>query len=259
MSSWGTAIFADDTAVAVLEFYLSRLEEQVADEQATAETLAAFTLIHHDPTFWIALAAAQSQLGRLDPSTKEHALELLDAGQGLEPFSGSDRELRRQHRAVLRKQLTRRRQPARRRVRPPRGHVTDLRAGTILSVMTKHRRVAVLRVIRVETTPSGKHPVVQLLSWNAHHHPAADQWRALRPRTPPVVDTDQLALDDTAQAPPVTLAVLTPPSGEPSWSHLKFRHCGRGGVRATDRDAPVDAEVSWALLRTRLDSEPPEA
>jgi hypothetical protein len=260
MSSWGTAIFAEDTAVAVLDFYLSKLQDQVSDDQAAADTVAAFTFIGDDPAFWIALAAAQSQLGRLDANTKDRAVAFIDAGHGLDPFTGADRELRAQHLDKLRQQLTRRRQSTRRRIRPPAGHQTDLRAGAILSVMTKHRRVAVLRVIRVESTRAGKYPVVQLLSWSATYHPNTDDFRDLRPRTVQVADDDQLALDGAAgDVPPITLAVRTPPSGEPTWSHLRFRDCGSGGLRRADRDAPVDADVTWAQLRTRLDVEPPEA
>ena len=84
MGTWGVEIFEDDVACdvrgAVHELFAeSKSMQEVTD--IVLEKFSAFGLDEDDgPVVMFALAAAQSEVGRVDPRIKEKALELIDRG-----------------------------------------------------------------------------------------------------------------------------------------------------------------------------------
>jgi len=84
---WGPGIFSDDVADDVREEYRELLGDDVPDEEATRQILAEYLREPGDETtVWLALAATQTGLGRLDDNVKAKALELFDSGAALTPW-----------------------------------------------------------------------------------------------------------------------------------------------------------------------------
>lgn len=85
MGAWGPAIFSDDLACDIRGDYRELLEDGVSDEEASARVIEAYTHLDQDEAqvLWLALAAAQAALGRLDDSIRDRALAVIDEGTGL--------------------------------------------------------------------------------------------------------------------------------------------------------------------------------
>lgn len=73
MGAWGPAIFSDDTACDIRSDYRELLEDGVDDAEATRRVIAEYQHLGGDEShvLWLALAAAQSALGRLDDSAED--------------------------------------------------------------------------------------------------------------------------------------------------------------------------------------------
>ena len=85
MGSWGTGIFQDDFALDVRGAYREMVSLKFADEPILAELQQKFGKAEDidESTFWIALALAQHQSGRLDEGVKAKALHFIDSGRAL--------------------------------------------------------------------------------------------------------------------------------------------------------------------------------
>ncbi|QNN52758.1 DUF4259 domain-containing protein [Nocardioides mesophilus] len=111
MGAWGPAIFSDDTAADVRGDYRELLEDQVSDEEATRRVIAEYERLDQDEAhvLWLALAAAQHQVGRLDEDVKRRAVGVIDSEVGLELWAETGpKELAKRKAALsrLREQLT---------------------------------------------------------------------------------------------------------------------------------------------------------
>ena len=84
MGAWGTAIFADDTASDVRDEWRDAILDELSPEDATQRLLESFAEYLEDAetesVFWMALAAAQMETGRLLPEVRDRALAIIDAG-----------------------------------------------------------------------------------------------------------------------------------------------------------------------------------
>jgi hypothetical protein len=111
MGTWGTGIFADDTACDVRDDYRDMIADGVSDalarERMIQEHLEQYGECRADmePTFWLALARTQWEIGRLDDATKAKALEVIDSGTDLENcrLLDADASFLRKRAAVLQK------------------------------------------------------------------------------------------------------------------------------------------------------------
>lgn len=92
LGTWGTAIFSDDLACDIKDDYIKHIIKGRTSEEAT-ELLKNEVLpeLEDDelPVFWIALAMAQWQKGRLVDEVKDKAISYLDSGGDLERWSDS--------------------------------------------------------------------------------------------------------------------------------------------------------------------------
>lgn len=119
------------------EGYRQLLQDRVPDDEATRNTIAAWPDLEPDevPVLWLALAAAQSRLGRLEPEIRDRALAVIDSDEELSRWQRhgtAGLAARAAALAELRAQLTGP-QPPRRAVRRPYRYVTDLQPGTVLA------------------------------------------------------------------------------------------------------------------------------
>lgn len=112
MGVWGTGIFQDDTACDLRDEYRQLLGDGLSDADAKAGILKAysssFASADESTVAWLALAATQWRLGRLDPDSLEHALKVIDSGLDLARWSvdSGDRDKRKAALEKLREQIS---------------------------------------------------------------------------------------------------------------------------------------------------------
>jgi hypothetical protein len=177
MGAWGTALFADDVACDVRDAYRDLLGEGHSGPQATRRLLRDFReeIRDHDdePVFWLALAATQWQLGRLEDKVKAKALKLLESGTALKRWSERDVDGRtRQRKAALdklQKQL-KSIQPAEKKLRKPRQPFIDTVAwpvGGIFAYRLGSGKYVLFHVVDCRTyAPGGSYETVfAVLDW----------------------------------------------------------------------------------------------
>jgi len=92
VASWGSAIFANDDAADVRADWRDGILEGRDGEGLTRSLIRAHTRgrwgRHERGKFWIALAAAQTETGRLAPSVRRKALGYLAEGGDLAEWDG---------------------------------------------------------------------------------------------------------------------------------------------------------------------------
>ena len=106
MGTWGTGIFADDFASDIRADWREAIEDGLTPAAATSVLIARYRARElgdddDGPTFWIALAAAQTLTGRLQPEVKQRALEVITAGGDVARFEVDDARLGRKRAAAL--------------------------------------------------------------------------------------------------------------------------------------------------------------
>ncbi|MEZ7126150.1 hypothetical protein ACBR40_12510 [Nonomuraea sp. AD125B] len=185
MGAWGPGLFSDDLACDVRDEYRELIEDGATDEEARRRVVESYAEALDDPgeapVFWLALAVTESKLGRLDPVVRDRALGIIERGEALAGWEAAGaKALARREAALLkaRAQLTGP-QPARRRLRPPWRHVTDLSAGAVLAYRVPSGDVALLRVVRVDDHRQGRCPIVSMLRHSGDALPVAAELDAM--------------------------------------------------------------------------------
>ena len=94
MGTWGTSIFEDDTAADVRADYRELLEGGLKELSATDRMIRDYAEYIEDevdgPVFWLALAVAQWELGRLESRVADKALKVISTGADLLRWEGSE-------------------------------------------------------------------------------------------------------------------------------------------------------------------------
>lgn len=250
MGAWGPGIFSDDTASDIRGDYRELIEDQVPDDEAASRVIASYRHLDSDEehVLWLALAASQSSLGRLDAAVKSRALEIIDSDRGLELWEqAGPKELAKRKAALakLRDQLTGP-QPTRKTLRRPWRHETDLHAGDVLSFTAGNGAMALLRVLRVDDQRVGAAPIVELLDWTGRSLPAGWRLRRLKPRwgTTPGLGGPQR---------PETYRVARHRKKDPDWQDSGFVLAARLAPRAEDGRAQAWTYLEWRGLSRELE------
>lgn len=241
MGAWGAAIFSDDLALDIRGDYRELLEDQVPDEEATRRVVDSYRHLDVDQEhlLWLALAAAQSELGRLDEDVKARALAVIDTGRGLELWEEAGSKELAKRKAVLAKlrdQLTAP-QPLRKRVKRPWRHETDLQAGDVLSFTASNGQMALLRVARVDDHRVGAAPILLWLDWQGHSLPP--NWRLRRLKT-------------RGMQRPMAYRVARHRKKDPDWRDSGFRLATRIPPRRADKDSQAWLYTTWHALQSDL-------
>jgi hypothetical protein len=262
MGAWGPALFSDDVACDVRDEYRALIEDGTDDDVATRQVLNSHADALNDPddgpVVWLALAFAQSKIGRLDPDVAARALQVIDDGEGMNCWreQGTAAVARRQAAlAKVRSQLTGP-QPQRRRLRPPWRHVTSLRPGDILAYQSKAGPFLLFRVARIEDTRYGAAPLLVLLDLAKPKLPRMAKIARLRDRPEP----------------PRSHANLHAPWGitrfhvgvykksDPDYQQAGFSLIGSIPTREADQDISAGPYTGWSQfgpdLERRLEAEP---
>ena len=182
MGTWGVAIFSDDVAADVRDDYRERLADGVPGPEATDLVLAdrVEELAHAEtgPIVWLALAAAQSRVGRLEDRVRERALEIIDAGSDLPRWQEDPKLLRKRETTLsrLRSELIGPQRPIRRIPKPTRS-VWPWDPGSVVSFRRSDGRCLLLRVVigmGEHGVSGGRYGVVEVLHWIGETIPPAD-------------------------------------------------------------------------------------
>jgi hypothetical protein len=244
LGTWGTDLFADDMACDIRDHYRQLIEDGVEDGAATRLMLEKFRAYLEEPDgiALIAFAVTQSKLGRLDPDIRDRALAVLDGGADLGEWERENPKQLAKRRTVLEKaraQLTGP-QPARKRLRPPKRATAGLAAGDVLA-FALHRRLALLRVVRVRSHRRGETPVLEELDFSGTEVPSQDALERLGPKTEdPIAFVDEFSPDTR---------IFAFIADGIDWQRAGFRKVQTISARAGDEQAPLPSSgISWAEL-----------
>jgi len=248
VSAWGPGIFSDDTAADIRGDYRELLEDQVPDDEAANRVIESYNGLDDDEkhVLWLALAAAQSSLGRLSEIVKAHALHVIDDGVGLELWEDAGaKELQKRKAALakLRGQLVGP-QPARKIVRRPWRHETELRPGDVMALQTSRGELALLRVLRVDDHRVGAAPIVSWLDWRGVVLPAGQEIEGLVAR--PMSGPGPVGRLETFR-------VARHRKKDPDWSDVGFTLAARVAPRPEDASAQAWTYLGWSALATYIE------
>jgi hypothetical protein len=257
----GTGIFSDDTAADVRddwrEALLEGLDPAAATQKLVRDYSEALDDVEDANVFWLALAAAQMQTGRLQPDVREHALQVIESGRDLERWSAHDVKLARQRERVLAKLAEKLRGPQRppTKLRRPAVTKNPLARGDVVLVNSRRRKAGALFLVIGETEswpPGSTEPVVVPLLWDGPDLPTAEQAASL----PVVVTVDA----DAAQRGARPRAPRVEPQGvhSPSRGKLALANHGEVVLRGVDHPHPPphaepDTYTSWSGLVEWID------
>jgi len=184
MGAWGTAIFSDDTASDVRSEFKDHIGDGLTPEQATDAMLKEYESSLSDPDdgppFWLGLAATQWNLGRLLPSVRDRALQIIDSGEDLRRFEEDPKLVvkRREVLEKLREQLLSP-PPAPKKVPRRIRETCDWPIGSIVTYRRLDGRLVWLRVTEYHIDRGGKAPVVEWLDWSGEDLPRWWQFKKL--------------------------------------------------------------------------------
>ena len=184
MGTWGTAIFADDTAADVRDAWRAAIIDGLAAAAATSRVLETFADgVLDDPdeskVFWLALAAAQFESGRLEAAVRDRALAIIDGGGDVARWEEEDAVLARQREKVLERLALKLRgpQPKRKRLRRPPSYGVPVELGDVVFVRNRERGLEVLFAVVRMSVGRGRDPwpEVEPLLWQGGDVPSRDQ------------------------------------------------------------------------------------
>ena len=190
MGTWGVGVFANDIAADVRGEWRDAVLDGAEPEEATQRLVDEFSdaLADEDdaPLFWIALAAAQMETGRLQPEVRDRALSIIASGGDVDRWQseGNVRSARLRVRVLERlAEKLRGPQPAPKRLRRPPVHAVAFDIGDVVAVRSASgSREAIVLVVDEYDYPRGhKHPVLEMLIWEAKRRPTVDEVLSLPP------------------------------------------------------------------------------
>jgi hypothetical protein len=188
MGAWGTGIFSDDTAQDIRDEWRDAVMEGVDAEQATKRLVESFSYLLEDATdaekyneklFWMALAAAQMETGRLVPHVRDRALEIIDSGGDVARWlEDGDAESARRRERVLQRLAERLRgpQPKPKRIRRRPTLSVPFGVGDVVRVCDEDGDEALVVVVAHQELRSGQRfPIVAPLLWTGGTVPDRDE------------------------------------------------------------------------------------
>lgn len=260
MGTWGTGIFADDTAAEIRDHWRESILDGLTPAEATALILERHKDAADDPgeraVVWLALAAAQYQTGRLLPDIRDKACAIIEAGADVPRFAAQAHALGRQREkalAALAAKLLGPARPPTRMVRAKPFH-SPLEIGDVVRVpATDGLNQALLVVVGTAPAdpPGSTQPVLATLLWTERTLPGANEMA----RLPLLLDDGHLRYDKRSRPVLSLHAVLCPPAGKlamPETIELVARGVRRPDIphreRWGQRDGPTVSSMSWPIL-----------
>lgn len=173
MGTWGTAIFSDDLAADVRGDWRDAVLEGEATEDVTAQLIHSYeqAIANDDQSkvFWLALAAAQMETGRLLPKVRDRALAIIEDGGDVGRWAAEDAGLARQRERVLIRLAEKLRapQPKPKKLRRPSPLAVRFELGDVILIRNQEARAEALFLVvdQMEYPRGNVHPVVEALLW----------------------------------------------------------------------------------------------
>jgi hypothetical protein len=245
MGTWGTGIFADDLASDIRGAWRDALTEGLTTEDAAERLLDRYKTSQDDPDesarFWMALAAAQSETGRLQDHVRACALAVIADGADVEQFDARDRARRRKAIAALEKRLL---GPQRAPValKQAKAVPSPVSVGDVIKVTGERRSALFLVVGSTSGYPPGTQwPVLAALRWDGDDVPP----RAVLQKLPLVRDRSD---SGHIKHPIVDFHAVSGPSRGPR----SFPHFGtvvaQGILRPDSPRVPEPGELNWYAM-----------
>jgi hypothetical protein len=184
----GTGLFDDDLAADVRGEYRDLIAEGKLGLEATdiliKQNQGALANPLEEPVFWLALAAAQWECGRLEERVWNEAMRILNRGTDLARWD-HDPKLLRQRRRVLERLRARlvAPQPSERRIRKRFKDSCDWDPGEVIAYRLASGQFVLFRVVLHLTDPTGTYPLCELLDWIGVDIPSEDAIKRLSVRT----------------------------------------------------------------------------
>lgn len=185
MSTDGPGIFESDTAHDVRSSFRRLLRDGRTSLEATHEILREWQSeqdTENGTEVWLALAAAQRELGQLLPEVRDRAIQIIESGADLgrwhlTPGALAERAL---VLTALSKKL-RAPQPVAKIPKPSKVvPVLSWGSGSVLAYRLPDESLCLLRVIEVAELPGLEAPIVELLDWNGDVVPEAAEFDSYR-------------------------------------------------------------------------------
>lgn len=187
MGAWGTAIFSDDIACDIRDEYRDLIGDGRSGEEATKFLMKNWEEQLDDldimPVFWLALAATQWKIGRLEPWVKEKALQIIDSGADLERWEAEgDAKTVKKRQEVLNKLREQLNQPQREPTKISKRFKseTDLVVGDAISYRLLSGQYVIFRVIGHHTDAGGITPICELCKWVGTEIPSNEEIGVLK-------------------------------------------------------------------------------
>lgn len=169
MGSWGVGIFSNDDAADVREDFRDLIADGLDVEAATRRLQDEYGIGERgtaDNDFWLALAAAQHEVGHVSPSVIQRALEIIDDPAEMDRWAPTDRPRRAATLGTLRTTLESA-PPAPGRLRPRTKVDTSLKAGRHVVVpLHDGQRGILLRITRITQDRGGRYPQAVAVEWD---------------------------------------------------------------------------------------------
>jgi len=183
MGTWGPALFSDDTACDLREDFRDAIAEGLTPATASDRILAEY---RPDPadhsyaaTVWLALAATQWKLGRLEDRVRDAALAAIDDGSAIAAWLGTKDEARRRKiLAGTHAQLLSPPSPP----RPVRRNLPctcEWQPGDLIAYRTLADNQIILQIQMLHTDKGVTYPSLEVLDWQGPDLPAAELIDAL--------------------------------------------------------------------------------
>jgi uncharacterized protein DUF4259 len=182
MGAWGTAIFSDDTALDIRDEWRDAILDGLSAEEATARLLKSFDDYLGDDEdteklFWMALAAAQFETGRLVPEVRDRALAIIEGGGDVGRwYEDGDEVSARQRERVLERLASKLRgpQPKPKRLRRTPSLSIPFDVGDVVRVYEEDGANEALVVVVGHMDTRERDPVVAAVDWGGGLLPAPD-------------------------------------------------------------------------------------
>ena len=185
MGTWGPGVLSNDVARDVRHIWREALIDGHDDEAATAHVLEQLGDVFDDPddgiVAWLALAAAQMQTGRLQPSVRDRALAIIDAGADVDRWH-ENASLARQRTKALESLAAKLRgpQPVPKTLTRPKPRPSPLDVGDVVHIRGKRGEALYVVVDLASASPPGSsEPVIAELLWGGGEIPDVETLKRL--------------------------------------------------------------------------------
>ncbi|MGA2255884.1 MAG: hypothetical protein ABSG53_14655 [Thermoguttaceae bacterium] len=187
MGTWGVALFSDDLAADLRGDFRELIGDGLTASQAVEKLMGEFASSLDDddemPVFWLALAAVQWQLGRVEEGTKQNAIQIIDSGRDLQRWDvPSDRDKRAK---VLNRLKVKLLSPPPLPKRVPRTvkSTNDWLVGEVIAFRLTSGNWTLMRVIGHHSDKGGRFAICELLDWVGDTIPSLEAIKGLSVRT----------------------------------------------------------------------------